>query len=139
MDGIFGIGLAEILIIVFVMLVIGGPRNTVKWAREAGKMVRQLRQMWSQMMNELEKELGEDGKEIMKTTRELTRGVNEIRRVANPTRIAAQATRYIENMAEDLDKPKNGVKIAETTTPSASEDKDDSAQYSAWLPPKKDE
>lgn len=135
MDGIFGIGPAEILIIVFVLLVVGGPRNTVKWAREAGKLIHQLRQMWSQMMRQLENEMGDEGKELMKTTRELTQGVNQIRGAANPTRLAAQATRYIEKIAEEPAKPtQNGAKTDESPTP---EERDESTQYSAWLPKNK--
>ena len=33
MDGIFGVGLAEMLIIGLALFVIGGPENTAKWAR----------------------------------------------------------------------------------------------------------
>ena len=44
MDGIFGVGLAEMLIIGLALFVVGGPKNTAKWAREMGKMVRQVRQ-----------------------------------------------------------------------------------------------
>ncbi|KAB2904465.1 MAG: hypothetical protein F9K27_08085 [Anaerolineae bacterium] len=139
MDGIFGVGPAEILIIVFVLMVIGGPRNTVKWAREAGKVIHQLRMMWSRMMNELEKELGDDGKEIMKTAQELTRGVNQLRSTANPRALASRTTRFIEELAAEPEKPQNGAKGAapQTSAPSAADD--ETTKYAAWLPPEKKE
>ena len=43
MDGIFGVGLAEMLIIGLVLFIIGGPENSAKWARELGRFVRLAR------------------------------------------------------------------------------------------------
>lgn len=131
MDGIFGVGPAEMLIIVFVLLVIGGPQNTVKWARELGKMIRQLRLMWSKMMRELEKELGEEGREVMKSAQELSRNVNQLRQTTNPRHLASQATRFVENLAPELEKSSPTTK--ENTLP------DETTKYAAWQPKEKTE
>ena len=45
MDGIFGIGVAEMLIIALALFVIGGPENTAKWARRR-RVMRQVREAW---------------------------------------------------------------------------------------------
>ena len=103
MDGIFGVGIAEVMVIVVVILVIGGPKNAVKWSRDLGRMLRQAREIWQQMMKDLEKDLGEDGKEIMKATRDLTRNINSVRTQASPRRLTQQATRMIEQAADEAE------------------------------------
>lgn len=131
MDGIFGVGLAEMVIIGLVLFLIGGPRNSAKWAREAGRTMRKVRQSWDQMMSELEKDLGPDGKEIMDTTRELSRSVHEFRNISSPRRLVSDAARYLDPLADDIEGKSQPV-IEKTSS--------NGQKYQAWLPPdKKDE
>ena len=85
MDGIFGIGLPEMFVILLVIFIVGGPKNSAKWARDAGRMVRKARTMWQTIMSEVENELGPDGKELVEATRELGDSLREIKGVASPT------------------------------------------------------
>ena len=142
---ILGVGLGEVMVIVLVILIIGGPKNAVKWSRDLGRMIRQGRMLVQQMMRELEKDLGPDGKEIMDATRKLTSGVNEVRTAANPRRVVNQAKNLIESTVEEtkatLEEP---LKETEAALKKA-QDKSDAngageeasnGKYSDWLPKK---
>lgn len=91
MDGIFGVGVAEVLIIGLVLFVIGGPENTAKWARELGRWVRKGREMWAEVMAQLENELGEDGKEIVDAAREVGQEVRGLRSATSPRGVMRSA------------------------------------------------
>jgi Sec-independent protein translocase protein TatA len=140
MDGIFGIGIPEMIIIVLAILIIGGPRNAVKWSGDLGRMLRKLRIMWGQMMADLEKDLGPEGKELMSATRDLTRNVQELRSSANPRKLAAQATRLVEDAMTETKVTLQDT-IAETTAaleppandaPQAPAKETSNGRYSAW-------
>ncbi len=147
MDGIFGVGLAEMLIIGLALFVIGGPKNTAKWAREMGKMVRQVRQAWAQVMADLETELGPEGKELMDAARELGKGTREVASMGRPTRLIGETMRMVESSLDveaNVDKP-----IAAADQPPKAQPSPDSAsptnghnngkKYTAWLPPDHDQ
>jgi sec-independent protein translocase protein TatB len=143
MDGIFGVGLPEMLIIALVMFVIGGPENTAKWAREAGRIVRKVRKMWDDMMAEVEQELGPDGKEIMDATRELGRSARELRSVSSPTRLMSETARLLDEPTTSAPpsaaKPATADKVAAPSsngTSSGESTSSDDSKYRAWLPPK---
>lgn len=137
MDGIFGVGIGEVVIIVLVILIIGGPENAMKWSRDLGRFLRQMRDLWGQMMSELEKDLGDDGKEIMNVTREFTRNINDARSAANPRRLVREASKLIEEAVEEADQEitttlkesdealKKALQKSETPAPE---------RFSAWLP-----
>ena len=154
---ILGVGLGEVMVIVLVILIIGGPKNAVKWSRELGRMIRQGRMLVQQMMSEIEKDLGPDGKEIMDATRSLTKNVNDVRTAANPRRIVGQAKNLIESTVEEtkatleepLKKTEAALKEAQGKTvkpqkakaeANGSKDKDadeessSNGKYSDWLP-----
>jgi Sec-independent protein translocase protein TatA len=137
MDGIFGVGVAEMLIIGLALFVIGGPKNTAKWARELGHMIRQVRQAWSQVMADLENELGPEGKELMDTARELGQGAREVSSMARPSRLVGETMRMVES-AVDVDA--NTAKPASSTgappaEPAQEDTATDAKKYAAWLPP----
>jgi Sec-independent protein translocase protein TatA len=154
MDGIFGVGVGEVLIVLIVMFVIGGPKNTAKWARQLGLMVRQVRQYWAQLMAEIETDLGPDGKEIMDAAREFGKGAKQMsamspqKRLLGETMNAARTAIDIEANTRDVDtktRPSNGsaVKLNTTQSPDAAPSSDsasskpasDDTKYSAWTPP----
>jgi Sec-independent protein translocase protein TatA len=138
MDGIFGVGLAEMLIIGLALFVIGGPKNTAKWARELGKMVRQVRQAWADVMADLENELGPEGKELMDAARELGQGTR-------PTRLLGDTMRMVESSLDveaNVNKPAASAVKAPTTPPapdSAPSANGNGQKYTAWLPPDHDQ
>jgi Sec-independent protein translocase protein TatA len=140
-DGIFGIGVAEMLIIALVLFIIGGPTNTAKWARELGRLVRQIRLAWAQTLAELEREMGPEGKEILDAARELGQGAREVTRL-NPTRnLVADTLRMVED-ATDLREdrpaaPGSGTEAPPSPASTGSEAPSAKPTYSAWLPPDK--
>lgn len=146
MDGIFGVGLAEMIIIGLALFVIGGPENTAKWARQAGRAMRQLREMWADFTKDLEKELGPEGKELMDVTREFSQGAADFRRSTSPRRLLAESTKAMEALARDdapparADQPSTGGNSTPAEAPAPTERAesaaaDDSTRYRAWRPP----
>jgi Sec-independent protein translocase protein TatA len=150
MDGIFGVGLPEMLIIGLALFVIGGPKNSAKWARELGKMVRQVRQAWAQVMADLETELGPEGKELMDAARELGQGARDVTSMGRPTRLLGDTMKMV---GSSLDVEANVARSAtpvdqspvltpapdaapSVATPSAN---GDGKKYNAWLPPDHDQ
>ena len=125
MDGIFGVGLAEMLIIGLVLFIIGGPENSAKWARELGRFVRLARQEWAKIAAELEGELGAEGREALDAMRELGQEVREVRTL--PQQVLREAM-----LPEDAPAPSEDAPDAD-----ADADADDAPPvYTAWLPPK---
>ncbi len=149
MDGIFGIGLAEMVIIALVLFIIGGPANTARWARDLGRFVRKARQMWAETLAGLEREIGPEGKEIMDAARELGQGARDVARM-NPTR---QLTSETMRMVEDATDTRETVSPAAPRSPAPASPAppppaaaaaaelpapaDDAPRYPAWLPPDK--
>ncbi len=136
MDGIFGVGLAEMLLIALTILVVGGPRNAAKWARDLGRMLASLRRLWQQMMGELERELGEDGKELIQATRELQHNVNQLRNAAHPTTLARQMNKMVQEttapLQESLDKTHTEITEATKTPPPKVEAETTNGRYEDW-------
>ena len=133
MDGIFGVGLAEILIVGLALFVIGGPENTAKWAREMGRWARKARMAWADMMAEMERELGPEGKELMDVTRELGKGAREVRNMSPTRRMMSETMRMVET-AVDLEageksQPGRPSNSEPATSPNGKK------AYNAWLPP----
>ena len=146
MDGIFGVGLAEMLIIGLALFVIGGPENTAKWARELGKMVYKGRKMWAELMAQMEKELGPEGKELVDVTRELGKGAREIRQMSPTKRVLGETMRMVES-AVDIEAVESGESQSgkseaapagppEPAGGTSGNGQDDEKKYQAWLPPK---
>lgn len=147
MDGIFGIGLAEMVIIALVLFIIGGPANTAKWARELGRFVRKARQMWAEALADLEQEIGPEGKEIMDAARELGHGARDVTRM-NPTRqLMSETMRMVEEATDTREvrspsptRPHAPVAPASSPPPAEAEPPapaDDALRYPAWTPPDK--
>ncbi|MBN1200901.1 MAG: hypothetical protein JXJ20_03495 [Anaerolineae bacterium] len=138
MDGIFGVGLAEMLIVLLILFVVGGPENTAKWAREAGRWARKARRAWSQMMAEIESELGPEGKELLDTTRELNRSAYELRTMSGPKRLMSDTTRIVKDSltVDWQDKAAQPTLPAKTETSSTGSAETGDGRYQAWLPPK---
>jgi Sec-independent protein translocase protein TatA len=124
MDGIFGIGVPEMMIILLVLFIVGGPKNSAKWAREAGRMVRKARNMWQTVMAEVESELGPDGKELVDATRELGDSLREIKGVTNPT-----------SMMMNSAKPRPTPRKPKSTSNNGNDSASTENEYPAWLPP----
>ncbi|MFT3872745.1 MAG: sec-independent translocase [Nocardioides sp.] len=56
----FGVGLPELAVIIFVAILVGGPDKLPRLAKQAGRFVRQLRGFANQARDELRDQLGPD-------------------------------------------------------------------------------
>ena len=146
MDGIFGVGLAEIVIVMLAMFVIGGPKNTAKWARQMGAMIRKARQYWAQMMAELEADIGPEGKEIMDAARELSQGARQVSNMSPQKRLLSETMNTVKSAVDleantsDVETKSSNGSVAQPTQdppPPAADSKpaSDQAKYNAWTPP----
>lgn len=146
MDGIFGVGLAELVIIGLVLFVIGGPENSAKWARELGRMVYKARKMWAEVMAQMEQELGPEGKELMDITREIGQGARELRQMSPTRRVLGETMRMVESSV-DVNRAGESQSDAAQAEPSSGSSPDAAGtsgngkseqrqKYGAWLPPK---
>jgi Sec-independent protein translocase protein TatA len=61
---IFGIGGAELVLILIIMLVVAGPKRMIQWAYVLGKYVAVLQGMWSQAAAALQKEFDDAGVKV---------------------------------------------------------------------------
>jgi Sec-independent protein translocase protein TatA len=61
---ILGIGGAELVLIVLVMLVVAGPKRMIQWAYIAGKYAGQARRLWQETAEKLQAELDGAGVDV---------------------------------------------------------------------------
>lgn len=123
MDGIFGVGLPEMLIVALVIFIIGGPTNTAKWARDLGRMIRKARETWLQIVNEIEKD-SPGTKEFMNTAAEISQEMRGL--VTAPQRMVNDALRIAET---SITSTENKPSVQKNASPA------NGKEYPAWLPP----
>jgi Sec-independent protein translocase protein TatA len=58
---IFGIGGAELVAILIIMLLVAGPKRMIQWAYVLGQYVAKFRAMWDEVMAGVQKEIEEAG------------------------------------------------------------------------------
>lgn len=78
----FGIGGAELVLIVLIMLIVAGPKRMIQWAYVLGVWVGKARLMWQQAVDVLQKEMDEAGVHVQlpkepPTRQSIARMVNE--------------------------------------------------------------
>lgn len=61
---IFGIGGAELVVILIIMLIVAGPKRMIQWAYILGQYTAKARAMWAETMTYFQKELNEAGMDI---------------------------------------------------------------------------
>ncbi|MBN1967660.1 MAG: hypothetical protein JW910_23590 [Anaerolineae bacterium] len=102
---ILGIGPAELVIIIVVMLIFAGPKRMVQWAYVAGQYVAQLRQMWQETSAVIRKELEQAGLEpelIDSLQRDIT-NPRQLRSKVNPLdRVVGQMKQEVVKPVEDV-------------------------------------
>lgn len=133
MEGILGVGIPEIIIVLLALFIVGGPQNMRKWAYQVGRGMRQLRQAWVEMMRQMEKEMGPEGKEVMEqmmtTAEEVGQGLRELRSISPTRNIVGGAARLV-SPTEAPAKPDPQTPPSEPVSSA-----DEAKKYPAWLPP----
>ncbi len=77
---LLGMGTAELLVIVVIMLIVAGPKRMIQWAYIVGRYVGQLRVMWRDVMKSVQQEFDASGVDIQLPKELPTR--NEVYRLA---------------------------------------------------------
>lgn len=97
---IFGIGGAELVLILLIMLIVAGPKRMLRWAYVIGTWVGKFRVMWEQVVDVMQKEVDAAGLDV-DIPREL------------PTRrnLSRAAEQFVKPYSDELQKP-----IKEVTT-----------------------
>ncbi len=136
MDGIFGVGLAEMLIVGLALFIIGGPKNTAKWARELGRYVRMAREAWAQVLADMENELGPEGKELMDAARELGQGAREVSKMTPTRQLMNETLRMVETPSTPKADAAANAPVPAAPEATRSEDATPEVnKYPAWTPP----
>ncbi len=96
---IFGVGGAELVLIIVIMLIVAGPKRMIRWAYVIGQYVGKFRVLWEQMVDVLQDEVDAAGLDV-KIPKEI------------PTRatIAKTASDIIKPYAETLESAADEVK-----------------------------
>ncbi|MEL6405620.1 MAG: hypothetical protein AAFR81_14730 [Chloroflexota bacterium] len=98
---IFGIGGAELVLILLIMLIVAGPKRMLKWAYVIGTWVGKFRVMWEQVVDVMQKEVDAAGMDV-EIPREL------------PTRqnLSRAAEQFVKPYSDELQKPFKEVTTA---------------------------
>jgi Sec-independent protein translocase protein TatA len=107
---LFGIGMAELIAILLIMLVVAGPKRMIQWAYIMGQYTAKLRQKWAEIMKTVQHELDEAKVDItlpkdIPTRSSLNRSVNNA---------LTSWTRPIQNV---LDEVKTDSSVVQTPLP----------------------
>ncbi|MAU12092.1 MAG: hypothetical protein CL607_19875 [Anaerolineaceae bacterium] len=97
---IFGIGGAEFIVILIIMLIIAGPKRMATWAVIMGKYVGKLRVMWSEVVDVVQKEIDEAGVDV-KLPKDLPTRQNISKMI---TDVAKPISQPLEEMGKQLEK-----------------------------------
>jgi Sec-independent protein translocase protein TatA len=71
---ILGVGGAEFVAILIIMLIVAGPKRMIQWAYVLGKYTAKARAMWAESMTYIQKEFDEAGVDIQLPKEPPTRG-----------------------------------------------------------------
>lgn len=97
---IFGIGGAELIVILLIMLIIAGPKRMATWAVIMGRYVGKLRVMWSEVVDVVQKEIDEAGVDVklpkdLPTRQNISKMINDV---------AKPISQPLEEMGKKLEK-----------------------------------
>lgn len=83
MNGIFGVGPLEIVVVLILVLLVFGPERLPELTRNLGSMIRRLRETYLQFVTEFRDELAPIATEIDAATRDLRQDLYAIREAAD--------------------------------------------------------
>jgi len=148
---ILGVGGAELVLIVVIMLIVAGPKRMAQWAYIAGTYIAKFRAMWAETVDVLQQEFDQAGvdikipkdiptrgsinKQATKVIEEFTRPVKEtmdkatadVGAIKKSTAVTAQAVTKATNGAKA---PTTASKSTPTMTPKKDQPKGDFGTWS---------
>jgi Sec-independent protein translocase protein TatA len=111
---ILGIGGAELVAILIIMLIVAGPKRMMQWAYILGKYTAKARAMWAESMSYIQQEMKEAGMDVELPKTPPTRGsINrQIAKALTPV------TKPIQEALDETNTQLNEVKKQATITES---------------------
>lgn len=98
---IFGVGGAEIVVVIMIMLIVAGPKRMVRWMYVIGQYVGKFRIVWSQMVDVMQDEVDAAGLDV-----KLPRDIPTKQSLAQTAgQFMKPYTESLENTLEDVAKP----------------------------------
>jgi len=98
---IFGVGGAEMVAILVIMLVVAGPKRMVQWAYVLGRYVAKGRAMWEEVMAGVQKEIDDAGLDVQLPKTMPTRAT--LNNLANPmNNVWANITAPVQDVMNDV-------------------------------------
>ena len=117
---IFGIGGAELVLILLIMLIVAGPKRMIHWSYILGQYVAKFRVMWSETVDLIQKEFDEAGVDIqvpkeIPTRQSLNKQINKA--MEPVTRPVKEALDEVDTVKKSVAlKPESKVKSAADTS-----------------------
>ena len=98
---IFGVGGAEMVAILVIMLVVAGPKRMVQWAYVLGQYVSRARVMWDEVMAGVQKEIDDAGLDVQLPKTMPTRAT--LNNLTNPmSSVWANITAPVQEVMNDV-------------------------------------
>ncbi|MBE0688735.1 MAG: hypothetical protein IH587_01275 [Anaerolineae bacterium] len=116
---IFGIGGAELVIILVIMLVVAGPQRMIRWAFVLGQYVSKLQKLWQEAAAVLQKEFDEAGVDFQVPKNIPTKGEiqRQVRSAANP--LARPLEEVKNEIGRDMDNLRISTQIGNLNSPAS--------------------
>ena len=123
----FGVGGAELMAILIIMLVIAGPKRMIHWSYLLGKQVAKFRKVWSQTVDLVQKEFDDAGVGIQLPKEPPTR--------QNLNKALGSAIQPMTKpLQESIDEVKKDADVFKEVSETLNEKKPDSAKAKAAKP-----
>lgn len=145
---IFGIGGAELLAILIIMLVVAGPKRMIQWAYVLGQYTAKARAMWAETMTYVQKELKEAGMDVelpkdIPTRGSLNREINKqvtkaVAPISKPLQDTLDATKTeVQQIKKEATVSEKD--IAKSAAPSTSPSSNGKSDLGTWSTTPKDQ
>jgi Sec-independent protein translocase protein TatA len=133
---IFGVGGAEFVLILVIMLIVAGPKRMIRWSYLLGQAIGKARTIWSQVAETLQKEFDNAGVKVdvpkdLPTRQSVGRMVEQIAKpIVDP--IATPLNDAVQDVKKATTLPTLGT-WSKSAAPEASQDTPDPApSFGTW-------
>jgi Sec-independent protein translocase protein TatA len=113
---ILGVGGAELVAILIIMLVVAGPKRMIQWAYILGKYTAKVRAMWAESMTYLQKEFDAAGLDVELPKEPPTRGSFNRQLTQQVEKAFSPITKPVKDALEETTAQVNQLKKQATIT-----------------------
>ena|SRR5258705_869801 len=115
---ILGVGGAELVAILIIMLVVAGPKRMIQWAYILGKYTAKVRAMWAESMSYLQKEFDAAGLDVELPKEPPTRGSFNRQLTQQVEKAFSPITKPVKEALDETTSQVNQLKKQATVTES---------------------